>query len=128
MGGAAVTYYYSYYTRGPSIQRQDHKTENDTPGTERQRGRSGPFHRQARLTKSGPRKPHHGQSEPNQRSTQYLTIGTHHQNVLVVGGSGRLGQQLVNALLQSGCTRIRVAVRPGTDAAEVGLARLFPQV
>ena len=46
--------------------------------------------------------------------------------VAVVGGTGRLGQEIVNALLQSGVTRVRVIVRPGSTYSE-GLEPLFPQ-
>jgi hypothetical protein len=49
-------------------------------------------------------------------------------SLLVVGGTGRLGQAVINQLLkQQRYGRVRVLVRPGSNAAEGGLQAAFPQ-
>jgi len=49
-------------------------------------------------------------------------------SLLVVGGTGRLGQAVINRVLeQQRYGRVRVLVRPGSNAAEGGLQAAFPQ-
>ena len=61
-------------------------------------------------------------------ATERNTEGRSGPSLIVVGGTGRLGQAVVNRVLeQQRFGRVRVLVRPGSNAAEGGLQATFPQ-